>query len=80
MVKNAQLNNIVMFVISFVISFTAIWLVLSHFRHTVTNTIVGADSSDVAFVDEPQSPTVQTQAKDNSGCGCPSCCAVSEVL
>ena len=80
MIKTIRLNNVIMFVLSFLASFVVVWLVLSHFRHAITSTLVGVDNSKVTFVDEPQAPTVQTQMQENSGCGCPSCCAISKVL
>jgi hypothetical protein len=79
MLKTAKINNVMVFAISFLVSFTIVWLVLSHLRHTITNALFSTESSDIAFAEEPQPTTTQIQ-QESTGCGCPSCCAVSEVL
>jgi hypothetical protein len=82
MLESKKVNNLAAFIISFVISLTVVLLIASHLKHSITNALFSSDPSDIAFVDEPQTKLASNnpQSQNKSGCGCPSCCAVSEML
>lgn len=88
-IATAIKSNVTPFVISFIIAFSAAWLVFNHLQHTILAGAYGSGFSETSFYENsgddftvsstPQTTPDNTADANGGGCPCPACCAAQSL-